>query len=222
MFGSAPANRTCLTPFPTVGRGSRIRYWKRLSAWYRCQTAALCRKTCWHYWMCRCWRRGLTSPKKGCVIAASGSTNPAFVRGIDDDNVRELELPTTGQHTWRFGLTRMLLGYAMESAQGEWQSVLPYDESSGLIAELVGHLASLLMQLNIWRRGLAQERPLEKWLPVCRDMLNAFFLPDAETEAAMTLIEQQWQAIIAEGLGAQYGDAVPLSLLRDELAQRLE
>ncbi|HAW7924368.1 TPA: exodeoxyribonuclease V subunit gamma [Escherichia coli] len=142
--------------------------------------------------------------------------------GIDDDNVRELELPATGQHTWRFGLTRMLLGYAMESAQGEWQSVLPYDESSGLIAELVGHLASLLMQLNIWRRGLAQERPLEEWLPICRDMLNAFFLPDAETEAAMTLIEQQWQAIIAEGLGAQYGDAVPLSLLRDELAQRLD
>ncbi|EGD4802038.1 exodeoxyribonuclease V subunit gamma [Escherichia coli] len=142
--------------------------------------------------------------------------------GIDDDNVRELELPATGQHTWRFGLTRMLLGYAMESAQGEWQSVLPYDESSGLIAELVGHLSSLLMQLNIWRRGLAQERPLEEWLPVCRDMLNAFFLPDAETEAAMTLIEQQWQAIIAEGLGAQYGDAVPLSLLRDELAQRLD
>ncbi|EGA4863018.1 exodeoxyribonuclease V subunit gamma [Escherichia coli] len=142
--------------------------------------------------------------------------------GIDDDNVRELELPATGQHTWRFGLTRMLLGYAMESAQGEWQSVLPYDESSGLIAELVGHLSSLLMQLNIWRRGLAQERPLEEWLPVCRDMLNAFFLPDVETEAAMTLIEQQWQAIIAEGLGAQYGDAVPLSLLRDELAQRLD
>ena len=142
--------------------------------------------------------------------------------GIDDDNVRELELPATGQHTWRFGLTRMLLGYAMESAQGEWQSVLPYDESSGLIAELVGHLASLLMQLNIWRRGLAQERPLEEWLSVCRDMLNAFFLPDAETEAAMTLIEQQWQAIISEGLGAQYGDAVPLSLLRDELALRLD
>lgn len=142
--------------------------------------------------------------------------------GIDDDNVRELELPPTGQHTWQFGLTRMLLGYAMESTQGEWQSVLPYDESSGLIAELVGHLASLLMQLNLWRRGLAQERPLEEWLPVCRDMLNDFFLPDAETEAAMTLIEQQWQAIIAEGLGAEYRGAIPLSLLRDELALRLD
>ncbi|SUB69728.1 Exodeoxyribonuclease V gamma chain [Pluralibacter gergoviae] len=30
--------------------------------------------------------------------------------GLDDDNVREWDLPATGQHTWRFGLTRMLLG----------------------------------------------------------------------------------------------------------------
>ncbi len=97
----------------------------------------------------------------------------------------------------------MLLGYAMESRQGEWQSILPYDESSGLIAELVGHLASLLMQLNIWRRGLAQVRPLEEWLPVCREMLNDFFLPDQDTEAALALIEQQWQEIIARGCGGR-------------------
>lgn len=142
--------------------------------------------------------------------------------GMDDDNVRELELPPTGQHTWQFGLTRMLIGYAMESRHGEWQSVLPYDESSGLIAELVGHLATLLMQLNIWRRGLSEARPLEEWLPVCRDMLNDFFLPDQDTEAALALIEQEWQAIIAQGVGAKYGEAIPLSLLRDELAQRLD
>ena len=142
--------------------------------------------------------------------------------GMDDDNVRELELPATGQHTWQFGLTRMLLGYAMESHEGEWRSVLPYDESSGLIAELVGHLASLLMQLNIWRRGLAQDRPLTEWLPVCREMLNDFFLPDQDTEAALALIEQQWQAIIEQGTGSHYAELVPLSLLRDELAQRLD
>ncbi|MEG8964377.1 hypothetical protein VPJ08_19130, partial [Acinetobacter baumannii] len=127
--------------------------------------------------------------------------NESGVRwGMDDDNVRELDLPATWQHTWRFGLTRMLLGYAMDSREGEWQSVLPYDESSGLIAELVGNLASLLMQLNLWRRGLAQQRPLAEWLPVCRDLLNDFFLPDSETEAALALIEQQWLAVIDSGL----------------------
>ena len=149
--------------------------------------------------------------------------NESGVRwGMDDDNVRELDLPATGQHTWRFGLTRMLLGYAMDSSQGEWRSVLPYDESSGLIAELVGNLASLLMQLNLWRRKLAQERPLAEWLPLCRELLNDFFLPDGDTEAALALIEQQWQAVIGEGAQAQYEQTVPLSLLRDELAQRLD
>ncbi|MDR9891551.1 exodeoxyribonuclease V subunit gamma [Pseudenterobacter timonensis] len=149
--------------------------------------------------------------------------NESGVRwGIDDDNVQEFELPATGQHTWQFGLTRMLLGYAMESSQGEWNEVLPYDESSGLIAELIGHLASLLMQLNRWRRELMQSRTLEAWLPVCREMLNDFFLPDRETEAAMALIEQQWQAIIDEGVASHYGEEVPLSLLRDELTLRLD
>ncbi|MDI8993023.1 exodeoxyribonuclease V subunit gamma, partial [Salmonella enterica subsp. enterica serovar Anatum] len=63
---------------------------------------------------------------RNCSLAVLNS-------GSLTDNSKEL-IPATGQHTWQFGLTRMLLGYAMESAQGEWQSVLPYDESSGLIA----------------------------------------------------------------------------------------
>lgn len=142
--------------------------------------------------------------------------------GMDDDNVRELSLPVTGQHTWQFGLTRMLLGYAMESSAGEWRSVLPYDESSGLIASLVGHLADFLMQLNLCRKTLIQARPLEAWLPVCRDMLGSFFLPDPDTEAALALVEEQWQAMIEQGIDAHYHEAVSLTLLRDELSQRLD
>lgn len=142
--------------------------------------------------------------------------------GLDDDNVRELELPATGQHTWRFGLTRMLLGYAMDSDAGDWQGILPYDESSGLAAELVGQLAELLVRLSQWRQTLSEERPLEQWLPLCRQMLDAFLVQDSDTEAVLALIEQQWQKIISYGLAACYPDTVPLQLLRDELASRLD
>ncbi|PIN63642.1 hypothetical protein CKQ90_34290, partial [Klebsiella pneumoniae] len=34
-------------------------------------------------------------------------------------------------------------------------------------------------------------------------LLNDFFLPDSETEAALALIEQQWLAVIDSGLEAQ-------------------
>ncbi len=175
VFGSAPADR--YLPYAISDRRARQSHPVR----QRCRTPRYHADSSFR-------RRGCAALLDVPVLAARFDitedglrylrqwVNESGIRwGIDDDNVGELELPATGQHTWRFGLTRMLLGYAMESAQGEWQSVLPYDESSGLIAELVGHLASLLMQLNIWRRGLAQERPLEEWLPVCRDMLNAFF-----------------------------------------------
>ncbi|KOC89776.1 exodeoxyribonuclease V subunit gamma [Winslowiella iniecta] len=142
--------------------------------------------------------------------------------GLDDDNVRELSLPATGQHTWRFGITRMLLGYAMESESGDWQGILPYDESSGLIAELAGNLAELLMQLNQWRHLLSQPRALEHWLPLCRELLNDFFVADALTEAVLVLIEEQWQQAISYGIQAQYQQVVPLTLLRDDLSSRLD
>lgn len=99
---------------------------------------------------CLCWphaqhqRRGLRYPLRQWV------NESCVMLGIDDDNVHEPELPPTGQHT-ALCLTRMLLGYAMESSQERGNFTLPYNESSGLIADLVGHLASLLA-LNRWRR----------------------------------------------------------------------
>lgn len=142
--------------------------------------------------------------------------------GLDDDTLSGLDLPSDGQHTWQFGLSRMLLGYAMNSQAGLWQGILPYDESSGLIAVLAGNLAELLMRLRRWRERLTEPRTLEQWLPLCRELLDDFFAGDADTEAALALIEEQWQQAISHGIGAQYLQAIPLSLLRDELASRLD
>jgi exodeoxyribonuclease V gamma subunit len=142
--------------------------------------------------------------------------------GLDDDTVRQLDLPPTGQHTWKFGLTRMLLGYAMDSRAGEWQAILPYDESCGLAAELAGNLAQFLMQLSQWRQCLAQPRTLEAWLPLCQEMLSAFFVAEGDAEVALALIEQQWQKVVGQGLAARYPDDVPIGVLHDELASRLD
>lgn len=93
----------------------------------------------------------------------------------------------------------MLLGYAMDSNAGDWQGILPYDESSGLVAELAGQLAELLAQLSHWRQILSEARPLEAWLPLCRQLLDAFFAADSDTEVVLALIEQQWQQAINFG-----------------------
>ncbi|MEQ1975881.1 exodeoxyribonuclease V subunit gamma [Xenorhabdus sp. SGI240] len=142
--------------------------------------------------------------------------------GLDDDNIEALSLPATGQNTWRFGLTRMLLGYAMDSHAGPWNDVLPYDESSGLAAELAGQLAEFLMALNRWRKILSEEQRLTDWLAVCPQLLETFFVADDEVELVLTLITQQWQKVVDNGLNAHYAESIPLVLLRDELALRLD
>lgn len=141
--------------------------------------------------------------------------------GLDDDNVQEFELPVTGQNTWQFGLTRMLLGYAMESQSGDWQGILPYDESSGLIAGLAGQLADLLAELNRWCRYFSKSYSLEQWQPICQQLLQSFFAVDDDTEAVLSLIEQQWQQVITFGISAEFNQDVPLAILYDELSSRL-
>lgn len=137
--------------------------------------------------------------------------------GLDDDTLRKLMLPVTSQYTWKFGLTRMLLGYAMDSQSGDWQGILPYDESSGLIANLVGHLADFLMRLRHWRDHLSQPRPLNAWLACAHEMIDDFFVPDAEAQVALALLENHWQQMLQCGLAVGYNQLVPVALLHSEL-----
>ncbi|MDR0805866.1 MAG: exodeoxyribonuclease V subunit gamma [Enterobacteriaceae bacterium] len=160
--------------------------------------------------------------ESGLRILRQWVENAGIRWGLDDEMVSDLALPPTGQHTWQFGLTRMLLGYAMDSQSGDYQGVLPYDESSGLIAALAGQLSEFLMQLSIWRKRLMESHQLTAWLPFCRELIDAFFMTDLDTEPVLALIEQQWQKQISFGINANYHEAVPLSVLKDELAARLD
>ncbi|UVK77417.1 MAG: exodeoxyribonuclease V subunit RecC [Sodalis sp. Fse] len=142
--------------------------------------------------------------------------------GLDDDTLRELKLPITGQHTWSFGLTRMLLGYAMDSQKGDWQGIMPYDESSGQIASLAGHLAEFLMLLRYWRDRCAHPRTLENWLSCAREIIDDFFSPDIDADAALALLESYWQQLLQCGLEAGYDQLVPVRLLHDKLSDLLD
>jgi exodeoxyribonuclease V gamma subunit len=141
--------------------------------------------------------------------------------GLNDRSQQDLNLPVTGQHTWQFGLQRMLLGYAMDTQQGSWQAILPYDETSGLMGEVAGQLAELLDCLSEWRDLLMQMRTLTEWLPICQQLIERFFITDEENQTAIRLIQDEWQNIILKGLESQYHELIPIAVLRDEITTRL-
>ncbi|VFP88196.1 exodeoxyribonuclease V subunit gamma [Candidatus Erwinia haradaeae] len=155
--------------------------------------------------------------EKGLIVLRRWVIESGIRWGLDDDNIRDLDFPMTGQNTWRFGLNRMLLGYAMDSAEGEWKGVLPFDESNGLIAELTGYLSEFILTLNRWRKCIRKPHDLKSWMPMCRLILDDFFIRTSDNEEELAMIEERWHNILHHGIQASYNQTVPFFSLRENL-----
>lgn len=84
--------------------------------------------------------------------------------GIDAAHRAEVQQPPLAEHTWRFGLDRLLLGYAMSGAGRRlFGGVLPYDDIEGTTAELLGRLVQFCEALFAARASMQAPRPMEAW-----------------------------------------------------------
>ncbi|VFP78818.1 RecBCD enzyme subunit RecC [Candidatus Erwinia haradaeae] len=137
--------------------------------------------------------------------------------GLDDEVFYEIDLPVVSQHTWRYGLSRMFLGHAMDSQGGLWEGVLPFDECRGLMPEVIGNFAEFVMKLTYWKKWLSQPLELSSWLLFYRQIMDDFFLRDSDNETELELIEQTWNKIVNYGIDSLYQQEIPLSRLREEL-----
>ncbi|WP_231517346.1 exodeoxyribonuclease V subunit gamma [Candidatus Erwinia haradaeae] len=160
--------------------------------------------------------------QQGLIILRRWIVESGIRWGLDEDNIRDLDFPMTSQNTWHFGLKRMLLGYAMNSEAGEWKGVLPFDECNGLIAELTGYLSEFILTLNRWRECIKKPHDLKSWMPMCRLMLDDFFIRTADNEEELAIIEERWCSILHHGIQVSYHQTIPLFILRENLLLYLE
>lgn len=156
--------------------------------------------------------------EEGLILLRRWVSESGICWGLDDDNLQELSITSTSQNTWRFGLTRMFLGYAMKINNKEYNRVTHYNYSNDTLIELVGHLADFLEKLRFWKNYLSIPRIIKKWMPCVRKMIKDFFLPDKEIHKSLLLLESQWKKILESGLDAGYDRPITVSLLHDELA----
>ncbi len=137
--------------------------------------------------------------------------------GLDGSQRAALELPEgMEQHTWSFGLRRMLLGYAVGDGPC-WQGIEPFGEVGGLESRLAGQLEQLLNQLErLWLTLSSPHRPAG-WAQVINGIRDQFFGPlDEQDSLVFTRLDQaveQWlQACAGAGLEAT---ELPLAIVRE-------
>ncbi len=102
--------------------------------------------------------------------------------GLDQQRREALGMPPGLDATsWRFGLRRMLLGYAAGQSPA-WAGIEPYDEIGGLDAALIGPLSSVLQRLDQHERALAEPAPPAVWGARLRAVLDDFFSAHGERD----------------------------------------
>lgn len=147
--------------------------------------------------------------------------------GRDAAHKAELGLPATPRHTWRDGLERLLLGYALpqEAAGGAlplYGNTLPYDDVEGSQAQVAGCFAEFAETLFEFAAMLKGERPLGRWAEVLSGLVERLFAPDAEEEILVRRVRDKLALLRELGEAARFAQPVALAVVKSWLAGQLE
>ncbi len=144
--------------------------------------------------------------------------------GLHAEHREGLGLPDAPEaNTWRFGLSRMLLGYAVGGTAEAWQGIAPYDEIGGLDAALLGPLVQLFERLEATWRTLASDADVTEWCARLRALMADFFDPGDSPDAfTLQRLEQalvQWQTACAVG---RLDTPLPLAVVGEHWLAQLD
>ena len=97
--------------------------------------------------------------------------------GIDAQNKEKLDLPAYPWNTWRAGLDRMLLGYAMPSGSEEalFMGILPFNNIEGGNTEILGRFLQFTETLFSHMAALEEKKTLHEWGDFLIKILDVFF-----------------------------------------------
>jgi exodeoxyribonuclease V gamma subunit len=142
--------------------------------------------------------------------------------GIDGESRKELGLPEFSENTWRAGLERMLLGYALPGRDELFRGILPYDRIEGDEAEVLGNFLGFMEKLYASSGELTQSRTLKYWSEFLLRLFETFFLPDAETEREAQVIRRVLNDLASKQALAGFDEKVGLDVIKSYLRSFLE
>ena len=143
--------------------------------------------------------------------------------GLDGKDKQRWQLPEEPQNTWKFGLSRLLSGYAMDFAsEYRLQSnerIFPYAELEGQQAESLGKFCEFLTQLATCLSDMQQDVPLANKIQQAEYWLAVFFAESEEQSRYRLQIHESLAALTAHT--HQYSEEIDQDVFLDALEQQL-
>lgn len=140
---------------------------------------------------------------------------------VDAGHRASYGLPEDAANTWREGLDRLLLGWAMPDDGPPWAGALPRGTFAAADAELLGRVAEAIEVLDGLRGRVTGQRTMAGWSDALGGVLEATVAEswrNAEEHAAVRDALEELRRYAEDGA---YTAPLPLSVVRGLLTSRL-
>ena len=143
--------------------------------------------------------------------------------GIDGQGRSKLGLPASSENTWKAGLERLLLGYAMPGSEEHmFEGVLPYDRIEGNEASVLGSFLSFTDGLFTRVTSLDRPKRLKDWANALTDFLESFLVADENTENQMHLIRRMLREVSETQEMSGFDEEVDISVIKSYVRKHLQ
>ncbi|MRR06735.1 MAG: exodeoxyribonuclease V subunit gamma [Deltaproteobacteria bacterium] len=142
--------------------------------------------------------------------------------GMDEDDRKREGFPPYRENSWRSGLDRLLLGYAMPDEGSLFDNVLPFDDMEGDSTGLAGKLVRFVEMLYTLVDRLDRQRTLSQWETICREILADFIFPGEDEMQELSFLNSLLDTLRTLPEQSGYVDEVGLPVFRSWLEGELD
>ena len=157
--------------------------------------------------------------------------------GIDAADRERMNLPAVEENTWRAGLNRLLLGYALppsplfQSTDSQlatnqeellFQDILPFDQIEGSDRLILGKLVAFIEQLFDYIKSLEKPRTLPQWSSLLIELFEQLLSTDENSEFEAQQIRRLLTTLIEHSQLTHFNSEVSREVILAYLRHYLE
>jgi exodeoxyribonuclease V gamma subunit len=142
--------------------------------------------------------------------------------GRDVQDRLKFGLPRFSENTWRSGIERLLLGYAMPGYQREmFGGILPYDDVEGEDVYVLGKFVEFSERIFRCVNILEQSKTLNSWKNALHFILEQIFATQEEDEREIQTLRMFFDQLADRQKQSGFNQKVDLEIIRTYLANCL-
>jgi exodeoxyribonuclease V gamma subunit len=146
--------------------------------------------------------------------------------GIDAQDKARFDLPATDANTWRAGLDRLLLAYALPQANQPgklFDNRAAFDAISGERAANMAKLCRFIDVLDTARKKLSRTQSAQQWQQTFTELLDFFYdVYSPEDEQALTTIRQAIDKLVTATETAKFDEPIDLAIVKTWLDSQID